>query len=60
MINYIEQTKVSHAMIRWGGGFVNALGLALMKADPNNAQKIKDAFPEYWAEYLKRSEMLDE
>lgn len=59
MVDYIEQTKVAHAMIKWGGSFVNALGLALMKADRNNAQKIKDAFPEYWEEYLKRSEKLE-
>jgi len=60
MVNYIEQNKVVRAMIRWSGGFVSTLGLALMKADPNNAQKIKDAFPEYCTEYLKRSKLLKE
>ena len=59
MVNYIEQTKVAHAMVKWGGGFVSALGLALMKADRGNAQKIKDAFPEYWVEYLIKSEHLE-
>lgn len=60
MVEYIEQTKVAHAMIKWGGGFISALGFALMKADRSNAQKIKDAFPEYWEEYLKKSEQMEE
>ena len=59
MVDYDESIKVAKAMIKRGGGFVNALGLALMKADAINRQRIKDAFPEYWKEYLKKSERLE-
>lgn len=52
MVEYLEQNTVAHSMMKHGGGFVSALGVALMKADRTNAQKIKDAFPEYWDEYL--------
>ena len=59
MVDYIEQTKVAQSMEKYGGGFVGALGFALMKADRNNAQKIKEAFPEYWEEYLAKAENLE-
>lgn len=53
----IEEEKyfVSQAMLKFGGSFVKALGEALAHADPQNTRKIKAAWPEYWAEYLKIS-----
>lgn len=53
MIDYNEKWLVSNAMMRWGGSFVQALGTALMKADADNTQRIKDSFPEYWKRYLE-------
>lgn len=53
MISEQEKWIVYMAMLRYGGSFVHALGLALMSADQNNAQRIKDAFPEYWEQYRK-------
>ena len=41
------------AMRNLGGGFVVALGGAAMCADDINIEKIKVAFPEYWAHYEK-------
>lgn len=58
MVDYNEQNRVARAMIRWGGSFIRYLGEALIRADPINAQKIQDAFPEYWKDYLKKSKML--
>jgi len=58
MVDYGESLKVAQAMQNYGGGFICALGLALMKADAVNRQKVKDAFPEYWQEYLKKSEKM--
>ena len=47
------------AMQRHGGGFVKALGAALMQADPNNRNRIMEAFPEYWTQYQKIAERND-
>jgi hypothetical protein len=41
------------AMERFGGSFVQALGLACRLADPVNFAKIKATWPEYWAEYAE-------
>lgn len=60
MVDYDEQNRVARAMIKWGGGFVRSLGEALFRADPVNAQKIHDAFPECWEEYLEKSKKLEE
>ena len=62
MIDNVEQNKVAQAMIKWGWSddFIHSLGEALMCADPVNVQRIHDAFPEYWEEYLKKSEKLEE
>lgn len=51
-----EKFVVAENMQNYGGGFVQSLGIALMKADQFNAQKIKDAFPEYWEKYKKLGE----
>jgi len=39
-------------MERFGGGFASALAVALHHADSFNMLRIKQAFPELWAEYL--------
>ena len=46
-----EMLKVANAMIKYGGSFVESLGKALLQADENNQQKIKNTFPEYWEKY---------
>lgn len=55
MIFEIEEEKyfVILGMINRGGSFVKSLGEALSHADSINVQKIKQAFPEYWDEYLE-------
>lgn len=53
MISETEKRMVAMAMRKYGGGFVLCLGDALIHADENNTEKIKNAFPEYWAEYKK-------
>jgi len=57
-----DSLKVSRAMSKYGGGFVSRLGDALLHADPNNTQKIKDTFSEYWDKYLEiyETKMKDE
>ncbi len=54
-MDYDEAMNVAQAMVNYGGGFVSALGKALMHADHKNQQKIKDAFPEYWEQYKAMS-----
>lgn len=52
MIENDEVYTVSENMQRYGGSFVKALGVALSCADVHNQIKIKNAFPEYWDQYL--------
>jgi len=48
----IEKQKVAENMMAYGGSFVRALARALSFADDINAEKIKNAFPDYWDKYL--------
>lgn len=47
-----ERYIVATNMERFGGGFASALAVALHHADSSNILRIKQAFPELWAEYL--------
>ena len=38
-------------MTRYGGSFVKALAEACKRADQNNLEKLKSAFPEYLSKY---------
>ena len=42
----------------YGGSFVQALAEAALRADPENLERLKNAFPEYWDEYKKMAEHL--
>ena len=46
------------AMEKYGGSFVKALGAAAQRADRDNLEKIKRAFPEYWSEYAVMGEKM--
>lgn len=47
------------AMEAQGGSFVKALGNAARHADTQNLQKIKETWPEYWADYEERGRKLE-
>ena len=47
-------------MIEYGGSFISKLGAAALAADPVNLKKIRDAFPDYWANYTKTAIQLSE
>lgn len=49
--SYEENWWVSEAMMTYGGSFVRLLGEALRVADPINSARLREAFPDYWAEY---------
>ena len=49
-----EAHHVSISMMETGGSFVKILGNLIAHADIANRQKIKDTWPEYWEEYLRR------
>ena len=51
---------VSQTMIKYGGSFAQKLGEALQHADTDNTQRIYDAFPELWEQYLRMSAMIRE
>lgn len=46
------------AMKRFGGSFVVKLAELAERADPNNLQKIKFTWSEYWLEYEKKGEII--
>jgi len=48
-----QRARVGRAMEARGGGFVQRLGGALLRADIENAVRIYTAFPEYWKTYQK-------
>lgn len=45
-------------MMRFGGGFVSALGNALQSADDANERLIRQTWPEYIAKYTLIAEQL--
>ena len=47
-----EKMIVAQNMKKYGGVFISRLGEALIHADATNAQRLKDAFPTYWEQYL--------
>jgi pyruvate/2-oxoacid:ferredoxin oxidoreductase beta subunit len=46
-----EEFEVVEAMSKYGGSFVQALAECFHRADSNNFEKLKNAFPEYWKQY---------
>ncbi len=46
-------------MIKWGGSFVQTLGQLALHADPDNLERIKKAWPEYWEDYEKQGIELE-
>jgi hypothetical protein len=48
-----ERVAVCEGMTRYGGGFVKALGAALIQADMQNVQRFKSTWPDYWSKYLR-------
>ena len=47
-----EKIATVVAMKKYGGGFVQVLADALIRADADNLQRLEKAFPEYIARYL--------
>lgn len=47
-----QKLKIYENMKKYGGGFVKALAEAIIRADKNNLEKLENAFPEYFNEYL--------
>lgn len=47
-------------MVEYGGSFVSKLGAAALAADPTNLKIIREAFPDYWANYLRMAQQISE
>lgn len=47
----VTEAQVVDAMETYGGGFVKALAAAWRKADSGNANRLRNAFPDYYCEY---------
>ena len=55
-----KEYEIIECMQKYGGSFVKALAECLLRADPTNYQKLKQAFPEYILEYTKLAERENE
>ena len=53
-MNGIER-RVIDTMQEIGGNFVKHLAATYIAADPENRERIQDAFPEIWESYLRLS-----
>lgn len=53
----IDHVKIANAMREYGGGFVKALAEAIVRADSENLEKLKGAFPEYFEKYAEMAEV---
>ena len=56
----INDRDVARCMVEYGGSFVAKLGSAALAADPSNMKKLRDAFPDYWANYARMAQQLFE
>lgn len=57
---YEERVYVAEGMVKYGGGFMAALGEALFRADLENTRKIKATWPEDWETYLNWGKPKDQ
>ncbi|MCG3770780.1 MAG: hypothetical protein JW384_01958 [Nitrosomonadaceae bacterium] len=46
-----EDVSIIEAMLKYGGGFANALAKAAIRSDEDNLRRIKGCWPELWEEY---------
>lgn len=53
-----KELRVIQAMLHRGGGFVQALAVAMRQADPVNFLILKRAFPDIWRQYERHAASL--
>jgi hypothetical protein len=56
----MKDIDVINTMIEYGGSFVRKLGAAALVADTDNLSKIKQTWPDYWAQYSRMAKQLSE
>jgi hypothetical protein len=56
----MKDSDVINTMIEYGGSFVRKLGAAAIVADSENLAKIKQTWPDYWAQYSRMAKQLSE
>ncbi len=52
----LDDHAITGMMLRFGGSFVRTLGALYRMGDDENKQRLKNAFPEYWARYARMAE----
>lgn len=53
-----EILDIAQAMRKYGGGFVNALAMLIVRADDKNLERIKKSFSDYWEQYKEIAEKI--
>lgn len=56
----ITDRAVARCMVEYGGSFVSKLGAAALAADAVNMKKLREAFPDYWANYARMAQQISE
>lgn len=51
----VDARDVARAMMLYGGSFVQLLGQLYLRADPDNAERLQTAFPDYFRKYADMS-----
>ena len=55
-----KEYEVIDCMQKYGGSFVKALAECLIRADPINYKKLKDAFTDYFLQYKGMANLQNE
>ena len=58
MSNDELNTRAARLMVQRGGRFMQKIGEAWLCADPVNADRLVEAFPEKFAEYRRQAQAL--
>jgi hypothetical protein len=56
----MNDRQIINTMMEYGGSFVRKLGAAALVADTENLAKIKQTWPDYWAQYSRMAKQLSE
>jgi hypothetical protein len=51
-----KEFETVEAILKYGGGFVQALGHCFQKADRLNFTRLRLTFPDYWEKYERMAE----
>jgi hypothetical protein len=55
----VTDWTIVNAMVCYGGSFARTYAVCWQHADPSNQRRLREAFPELWAEYAALARMKE-